>query len=166
MPYGSICCTYHQLKYLSPNRSKRLKTQEPHKISYLLENGGLGKKKSGELPKAEKDKTEWATGLGRRTRGYIENWDQTGSPEIPDMGETSTPPGLPSGGHFNKRSPPWCLVSAFRKCRLVLKISAVKRRVWKQVIARHCVAGCMLLVLTCTYLYFSGCGDGGWKTSS
>ena len=31
--------------------------------------------------------TEIATGLGRRTRGDIEKWDQTGSPEIPDRGE-------------------------------------------------------------------------------
>ena len=27
----------------------------------------------------------------------IEKWDQTGSPEIPDRGETSEIPGLPSG---------------------------------------------------------------------
>ena len=26
-------------------------------------------------------------------------WDQTDSPEIPDRGETSTIPGLPSGDH-------------------------------------------------------------------
>ena len=32
------------------------------------------------------DKTERTTGLGRRTRGYIEKWDQTDSPEIPDRG--------------------------------------------------------------------------------
>ena len=41
--------------------------------------------------KQKKNKTEIATGLGRRTREetYIENWGQTGSPDIPDRGETS-----------------------------------------------------------------------------
>ena len=32
VPYGSVCCTYHQLKYSSPNRSNKQKRQEPHKI--------------------------------------------------------------------------------------------------------------------------------------
>ena len=38
-------------------------------------------------PKAKKGKTERATGLGRRTKEMIimEKWDQTGSPEIPDL---------------------------------------------------------------------------------
>ena len=39
-----------------------------------------------------------ATGLGKRTREEIENWDQTGILEIPDRSETSDIPGLPSGG--------------------------------------------------------------------
>ena len=34
---------------------------------------------------------------GQNKRGDIEKWDQTGSPEIPDRGETSEIPGLPSG---------------------------------------------------------------------
>ena len=34
-------CTYHQLKYSSPNRLKKQK-QEPHKREYLSENGDLG----------------------------------------------------------------------------------------------------------------------------
>ena len=44
---------------------------------------------------AENDKTERVTGLGRRTRGdsKVESND---SPEIPDRGETSDIPGLPS----------------------------------------------------------------------
>ena len=34
----------------------------------------------------QKDKTERATGLGRKTRGDIEWWDQTDSPDdIPDI---------------------------------------------------------------------------------
>ena len=37
-------------------------------------------------PKAEKDKIERTTGLGRITK---EKWDQTESPEIPDRGEPS-----------------------------------------------------------------------------
>ena len=36
--------------------------------------------------------------------GYIEKWDQTGSPEIPDKGETSEIPGLPSGAAQAKPS--------------------------------------------------------------
>ena len=48
--------------------------------------------------KTERDKTERATGLGRRTRGDKEKWDQTGSPEIPDRGgRRQKSPGLPSG---------------------------------------------------------------------
>ena len=52
VPYGSICCTYHQLKYSSPNRSKKQK-QKSHKRTYLSENGGLGKKR--EWVKSRKD---------------------------------------------------------------------------------------------------------------
>ena len=37
-----------------------------------MKNGGLGKKRSGEGPKTEKDKTERATRLGRRTREKIQ----------------------------------------------------------------------------------------------
>ena len=49
--------------------------------------------------KQKKDKTEIATRtMGRRTKEeIIEKWDQTESPEIPDRGETSEIPGLPSG---------------------------------------------------------------------
>ena len=67
VPYGSICCTYHPLKYSSPNgSSKHSKRQEPHKRAYLSGNGGLGKKISREWAKSKKkDKAERATGLGR-----------------------------------------------------------------------------------------------------
>ena len=102
MPYGSIGCTYHLLKYSSPNRSKTNK-QEPHQRAYLLENGGLGKNKSGKWAKSRKRIR--ATGPGRRTKEdiYIEKWDQTESPESPDRGKTSEIPGLPSGGHQTVR---------------------------------------------------------------
>ena len=57
-----------------------------------------GKRGQENGPKAEKDKTKRATGVGRRTReGGIENWDHTHSPEIPDRGERHKSPDLPSG---------------------------------------------------------------------
>ena len=62
MPYGSIRCTYHQLKYSSPKRSK-----EEEKRAYLSENGGAGKSYQENGLTAEKDKTEKVTGIGRRT---------------------------------------------------------------------------------------------------
>ena len=100
MPYGSICCTYHQQKYSCPNRSKTTKNKSHTKDrSYLSEKGVQGKRSPENGPKAEKDKTERAAGLGRRTdkRGDIEKWDQTDSPEIPGRGETSEIHGLPGG---------------------------------------------------------------------
>ena len=66
---AALCCTYHQLKYSSPNRSKT--KQEPHKRAYLSENGGLGKTDLENGPKVEKDTTEIATGLSIRTREEI-----------------------------------------------------------------------------------------------
>ena len=72
MPYGSICCTYHQLKYSSPDRSNKQKRQQPHKRAYLSENGDLAKKRSGECAKIRKEEDrEIATGQGRRTREEI-----------------------------------------------------------------------------------------------
>jgi hypothetical protein len=53
-----------------------------------FQTGGRHQKSPPDLPSGEKNK-----------RGYIEKWDQTESPEIPDRGEeTSEIPGLPSGG--------------------------------------------------------------------
>ena len=52
--------------------------------------------------KAEKDKTERAAGLGRRTRKeiIIEKWDQSESPEIPDRkGDIRNPPASLRGTH-------------------------------------------------------------------
>ena len=70
MPYGSICCTYHQLKYSSPNRSKT-------KTRATLKSLPFGKRRFREKEvrskengpkKAEKDKTEKATGLSKERR--------------------------------------------------------------------------------------------------
>ena len=54
-------CTYLQLKYSSPNPSKRKekknhkkKKRTTQKSLYLPENGGLGKKKSREWAKSRK----------------------------------------------------------------------------------------------------------------
>ena len=44
----------HQLEYSSPNCSKTPTKQEPHKRAHLSENGGLGKKESGEWAKSRK----------------------------------------------------------------------------------------------------------------
>ena len=95
MPYGNICCTY-QLKYWS-NRSKTNK-QEPHKRAYLSENGSFGEKKSGEWAKSRKGQDKKNRTRQKNKTGALEKWDQTGSLEIPDRGETSENPGLPSGG--------------------------------------------------------------------
>ena len=57
-------------------------------------------------PKAEKDKTESATGLGRRTRQEIlEKWVQTDSAEISDRGETSEMPRPPFEDAVTKHVP-------------------------------------------------------------
>ena len=72
MPYGSICCTYHQLKYSSPHRSNKQKRQDGHtKDSYpVSELEVWGKRDQENGPKAEKgpDKTERSTGLDTRIR--------------------------------------------------------------------------------------------------
>ena len=46
---------------------------------------------------AENDKTEWVTGLGRRTREEIAKWNQMTALRFQTGGETSDIPGLPSG---------------------------------------------------------------------
>ena len=38
----------------------------------------------------------------KRGDKIIEKWDQTENPEIPDRGETSEIPGLPSGEHTQR----------------------------------------------------------------
>ena len=90
VPYGSMGCTYHQLKYSSPNRSNKA-NQERHKRAYLSENWGLGKKKSEEWAKSTKrsDRKSERT-RQKNKRGDKEKRDKTDSPEIPDRGETPT----------------------------------------------------------------------------
>ena len=48
--------------------------------------------------KAEKDKTERVTRLGRRTREAIAKWNQMTALRFQTGGKTSDIPGLPSGG--------------------------------------------------------------------
>ena len=75
MHNGSMqpCCTYHQLKYTSPNRSNKTKTKS-HTQSLPFGKWRFRQNRGQETgPKAEKDKTvkQKATRLCRRTRGYI-----------------------------------------------------------------------------------------------
>ena len=95
MPYGIICCTYHQLKYSSRNHSNKQKDK-----SRRSENGGLGKKLSGEWAKtvkAEKDKTKSERTRQKNMRGNIEKWDQTDSLRFQTGERHQKSPGLPSG---------------------------------------------------------------------
>ena len=90
MPFGSICCTYHQLKCSSTNRSKKTKKQEPHKLEEptFPKMEDLGKRSRENGLKAEKDMTERSNRTRQKnTSGDMATWDQTESPEIPDRGE-------------------------------------------------------------------------------
>ena len=73
MPYGIICCTYHQLKYSSSNRWKKTpkKTRATQKSLPFVK--WRFKEKIGQEngPKEKNDKTERAKGLGGRTREDI-----------------------------------------------------------------------------------------------
>ena len=71
MPHGSICCTYHQLKYSSPNRSNKQKDKSHTKEPTFRKIEVMGKRVQENGQIAEKDKTVRATGLGRRTREEI-----------------------------------------------------------------------------------------------
>ena len=54
---SAICCTYHQLKYSSPNRSNKQKQKKKTRAAQKsppFENGGLGEKRSGEWVKSVK----------------------------------------------------------------------------------------------------------------
>ena len=67
MPFGSIGCTYHQLKYSSPNRSKKPKKRATQQ-SLPFGKWKFGKKEVRRMGQ----KTERATGLDRRTREEIQ----------------------------------------------------------------------------------------------
>ena len=56
-----------------------------------MEKGGLRRKKNS-VENGQKDETERVTGRVSRATAEIEMWDQ-----IPDRGETSEIPSLPSG---------------------------------------------------------------------
>ena len=48
-----------------------------------------GKRSQENGPKAEKDKSDRTRQKKKRGYIYIEKWDQTDGPEIPDRGQTS-----------------------------------------------------------------------------
>ena len=66
---ATLCSTYHQLKYSSLNRSKEKTGEKSHTKELIFrEMEVYGKIIPENGPKAEKDKTERATGLDRRTK--------------------------------------------------------------------------------------------------
>ena len=71
VPYGSIFCTYHQLKYSSPNHSKKQNKTKATQKSQPFGKWRFRERDQENGPKAEMDKTERATGLGRRTKEEI-----------------------------------------------------------------------------------------------
>ena len=90
MPYGNICCTYHQLKYSTPNRSK-----EKQNKSLPLGKWRFIEKEVGEWANSRKGYDRKSNRTRQKNkRGDIEKWDHTESPEIPDRGETSETTGL------------------------------------------------------------------------
>ena len=95
MPYSRICCIYYRLKYSSPNRSKnKTKQNKSHKYSIPFGKWRFQKKKIRRMgQKQERIKQKERQHYGQKNkRGDIEKWKQTGSPEIPDRGETSESP--------------------------------------------------------------------------
>ena len=64
MPYDSICCPYHQLKYSSPYHSKKKKDKKDTQKCLPFKNWRFRETGQENGPKIEKDKTERATGLG------------------------------------------------------------------------------------------------------
>ena len=65
MPY--VADAAHTTKKSTHLPTAQKTKKEPHKRAYLVsENGALRRKRSGEWAKSRKDKTERATGLGRR----------------------------------------------------------------------------------------------------
>ena len=84
MPYGSVYCTYHQLKYSSPNRSKKHKKATQKNLPFgkwrFRENEvrGTGQKQK-RIRQKESNRTRQ-----KNNRSDIEKWDQTESPSISD----------------------------------------------------------------------------------
>ena len=101
MPYGSTGCTYHQLKYSFSNHSNNnKKTRATQKSLPLGKWRFRGKNDQGNGPKAEKEKTERATGLGRRTREELSKSgikDKLTALRFQTEGRHYKSPGLPSG---------------------------------------------------------------------
>ena len=60
--------------------------------------------------------------MQKNKRGDIAKWEQTFSPEIPDRGETSEIPGLPSGGLDMTRSAYSILTSMRKTVKMTGKI--------------------------------------------
>ena len=91
----AACCTYHRPTYFSKllNRSHTKKayllTKKTHEVS--------GKSSEGRTSRQKKDKTERATGRGRRTREVIAKWNQMTALRFQTGGKTSDIPGLPVG---------------------------------------------------------------------
>ena len=67
----ATCCTYHRLKYLSPNAQTKKKDKSHTKEPTFRKMKVYGKRGQENGPKAEKDNTEIATGLDQRTREEI-----------------------------------------------------------------------------------------------
>ena len=95
VPYGSIGCTYQQLKYSSPYSSKK---QEPHKSAYLLRNGGLRKKRSGQWANSRKRKDRKSDRTRQKNkRGDIYIRIKVTALRFQTGGRHQKSPGFPSG---------------------------------------------------------------------
>ena len=90
MPHGSIIMPHipSTKVFISQPLKKKRGKKGPHKRAYLSENGGLGKKSSGDWTKSRKGSDRKSERTRQKNkRGYIDKWEQTDSPEIPDRGE-------------------------------------------------------------------------------
>ena len=103
MPYGSICCTYHQLKCSSPNcANKQNTTRATQKNLPFGKWRFVEEKVRRNGPKAEKDNTARATGLGKRTREERDIYIYKRGIKLTALkfqtgGRHQKSPGLPSG---------------------------------------------------------------------
>ena len=67
VPYGSICCTYHQLKYSYPNRSRKTTTKATQKSLPF----GKRRFREKEVRRMGQKQKRRATGLGRRKKDEV-----------------------------------------------------------------------------------------------